>query len=507
MKRFIASVLAVITAIICLTITVSAADKPAAPLVYYKAVNHDKVTLKWDKVTGAEKYYIYINDSATGKNKKIAATTKTSFTLKGLDAYTEYTYAVKAVGKNGSSKSGTITFTTPELWYYEVGDDTFTDDVMHYSHNSVYRQHYDGSGREKFDAYAVIKAADENEEFAGHHYSYGIIAVEQHFGYVYLTAQFFEIDDAEEFDFYRMKNDGTEPVAFGGVVTNSVIADDLFFAAPDKMYLFRDSHFSNGEYIGLDKAKVSLIAKNEKYKNFRIGYVFSADKTCLSKPVTDGECIYWFASPYRSYIDSDKIKYTEEEITPNTSTEAFLYKAKVGGEPESIAKFRFKTTYVEDSITPVGIYNGYIYYSQQEGDTGDGRKYFGFYKISLTDKNAKPIKLFRTRSDEIEAFISGGMLIVTENESYIKKSDTNSCNFYTYDLKAKKPAIKNIKHLNVYSRYVRGKTLFEDLRIINGRIFFKAYKTKTDGYLRTSPIYYSIKLDGGGMKKSNKPFI
>lgn len=507
MKRFLTAFLAVITAIVCFGITAYAAGTPAVPDVYYKLVNHDKVTLKWNKVSGAEKYYIYVNDSATGKNKKIAATSKTSYSLKGLDAYTEYTYAVKAVGNGGNSKLGSVTFTTPELWYYEVGTDSFTDDVLHYSHRNVYRRHYDGSGREKFDAYAVIKVADENEEFAGASYAYSVIDVEQQFGYVYFTAQFFEIDDAEEFDFYRMKNDGTEPVAFGGMVTNSVIADDFFFAAPDKMYLFRDSRFSNGEYIGLNQATVSLIEKKEEYKNFRIGYVFSAAKTCLSKPVLDGDSIYWFASPYRSYIDSDMMKYTEDEITPNTSTEAFLYKAKIGGEPESIAKFRFKTSYGEDSIMPVGIYNGNIYYSQQEGAVSDGRKYFGFYKISLTDKNAKPVKLFRTRSNEIEAFIYDGMLVVTENESYNKKKDTNSCNIYTYDLNAKKPAIKTIKHINTYSRHNRGKTLFEDIRIINGRIFFKAYKTKTDGYLQKSPIYYSIKLDGSGTQKSSKPFV
>ncbi len=53
-------------------------------LLQYKIVNHDKVALRWSKVDGAEKYYIYQYNNKTAKYIKKGETKKT-FELYGCN--------------------------------------------------------------------------------------------------------------------------------------------------------------------------------------------------------------------------------------------------------------------------------------------------------------------------------------------------------------------------------------------------------------------------------------
>ena len=533
--KFVSALLAVMTAMLMMSFSSLAADAPAAPAkVWYKLINHDKVALKWDAVSWAEKYYLYLLNSETGKYGKVGSVTKTNCTLKKLQPDTEYTYAVRAVGKSGSSKLRPVTFTTPEEWYYEIKQGP--------TRNHVYRQHYDGSGRETFNEYELIgiaEAAANGEDISADSInvrsveeSYNIMSVEQYFGYVYFRVQYYNIVDAAEYDFYRMKNDGTEFTAFGSVITGSVYDKSSYFTDADNMYLYRDSCISNGLFIILTNAGVSKTGIQDGEPT-RIRNIWNAEKSCISNIVSDGEYLYWVASPYRSYVDSRLYEYLEEESdkTPNTSTTAYLWRAKIGeptwtvtyneeglmrtketGEkPSNIAEFTFKSDSLEDSLTAIGCHNGYLYYYVQEDvpedydEDEESENTFRFYRISLTDKNAKPQKLFRSRSWCVNAFLYNGKIVLTENEGS-KKPGKCSYNIYTYNLKAAKPTINKIRHFDLFSGDRTENIVFDDFEVTNGYIYFSAFDS-TFKLLDDELRYYRVKLDGASASKSTKPFL
>lgn len=105
------------------SITVSAASskKLDAPknLKVSKKTN-SSVTLKWNKVTGADKYALYWYDSKTEKYVKIKSVSKTSCTVTGLDSGTKYQFKVAALvkGKDGKyteqTRSAAKSVTTEE---------------------------------------------------------------------------------------------------------------------------------------------------------------------------------------------------------------------------------------------------------------------------------------------------------------------------------------------------------------------------------------------------------
>ena len=72
--------------------------------------SNGKPKLSWNKVTGADKYYIY--RSTDGKTfKQYTTTTKTSFTNTGAKKNTKYYYKVKAVcsaNSNANSAYSTV---------------------------------------------------------------------------------------------------------------------------------------------------------------------------------------------------------------------------------------------------------------------------------------------------------------------------------------------------------------------------------------------------------------
>lgn len=66
------------------------------------AASTSSVTISWKKVTGTQKYRVYLYDETTGKYKKAADTTTTSYKLTGLIAGKKYKVRVRAYNKNGS---------------------------------------------------------------------------------------------------------------------------------------------------------------------------------------------------------------------------------------------------------------------------------------------------------------------------------------------------------------------------------------------------------------------
>lgn len=71
------------------------------------AVNYSSVTLKWDKVSGAQKYAVYKYIKSENKNVKIGESSSLSFKVTNLKASTTYMFAVRAYKKtNGKIHYG-----------------------------------------------------------------------------------------------------------------------------------------------------------------------------------------------------------------------------------------------------------------------------------------------------------------------------------------------------------------------------------------------------------------
>lgn len=76
--------------------------KLAAPKGIKGTVSEDKITLKWNKVSGAKAYRVYKYNSKTGKYVKYKDVTGTTCTVTGLKAGTSYKFKVYALtSKNG----------------------------------------------------------------------------------------------------------------------------------------------------------------------------------------------------------------------------------------------------------------------------------------------------------------------------------------------------------------------------------------------------------------------
>ncbi|MGN1303949.1 MAG: RHS repeat domain-containing protein [Oscillospiraceae bacterium] len=89
-----------------LFISASAASKLSAPSGIKAAAGTDKITLTWDKVSGADAYRVYMYDSNSKKFKKIMTTTETKTTITGLLSEESYRFMLSAVKKNGKTYTG-----------------------------------------------------------------------------------------------------------------------------------------------------------------------------------------------------------------------------------------------------------------------------------------------------------------------------------------------------------------------------------------------------------------
>ena len=76
--------------------SVSATTKPLAVSKVTAAATSNSVTLKWDKVKGADDYRVYIYNAETKKYELYKNVTGTKLTVKNLDGKTKYTFTVRA---------------------------------------------------------------------------------------------------------------------------------------------------------------------------------------------------------------------------------------------------------------------------------------------------------------------------------------------------------------------------------------------------------------------------
>lgn len=83
-------------------------DKLASPdNIKASAKTTNSITLKWDKVSGADAYTVYLYNASTGKYEKYKTVTSNSCVIKNLKKNTKYKFKVSALDKvNGKYKEG-----------------------------------------------------------------------------------------------------------------------------------------------------------------------------------------------------------------------------------------------------------------------------------------------------------------------------------------------------------------------------------------------------------------
>ena len=85
----------------------ASADKLPAPDGIKASVSTDKITLKWDKVDGADAYSVYMLNAKTGKYEKYKTVKSEKCTVSGLSKNTKYKFKIVALDSvNGKYKTG-----------------------------------------------------------------------------------------------------------------------------------------------------------------------------------------------------------------------------------------------------------------------------------------------------------------------------------------------------------------------------------------------------------------
>lgn len=86
----------------------SSTSSLSKPEIKAKSSSYEAIKISWAKVKNAKKYYIYRATSKSGEYKKIAETTKLSYSDKKIDQNKTYYYKVKAINGKKSSKYSSI---------------------------------------------------------------------------------------------------------------------------------------------------------------------------------------------------------------------------------------------------------------------------------------------------------------------------------------------------------------------------------------------------------------
>ena len=346
MKKCIVIILSLTLLICFFPISASAEEALKAPTVQYKIVNHDKVSLKWNKIDGAESYYIYMRNNETGKYIKKYEVNSNAVTLKKLSPDTEYSYAVVAV-KDGvkSRSSNKVTFTTPSEWYYfrEVGYPYFD-----LTKSKIYRQHFDGSGKEKFPVDFMLEPLEK-------YYSTNKFELALHCqykGYVYLMVSIPSYSDSSEELYtasWRIKNDGSNAEYF------STVSDtyELYFDKKGNAYVCIRLMWEDND-TG-DTMFAYNVWCNDKF-------IYSSNIEYL---VVGNDCI--FASEYSSN-DSNRSKIV-----------------KINSDGSDVQTFLTEADNI--SIDPIFCDDNYLYYIKRIRSNIDSHRDEELCRVKLSDTN------------------------------------------------------------------------------------------------------------------------
>ncbi len=366
MKKVITAALALVMAAVICSAAVFADSKPKAPVkIWVNIVKHDTVMCKWDKVEGAKSYMVY-KLNKNGEYRKVREFEKTDITISKLKANTEYTYGVSAISKSGA-ESGikSVTFTTPEKWYY-----SFTENK-----DMLERCHYDGSGKQTFDF--IGKIIDSEEERS----SYSLSRVEQQDGYVYVSLSCNGMLDDTWYSFYRMKNSGRDIEHVSGCRKSAV---ERYYYSPDKVFYGSDTFFNGGEAACLMHSEVWMnFMRDGKMTN---DVILDKHMANISSFLSDEKYVYFFASPYHD------LAHAYEDDMEQLDKFVSLYRVSLADPTEEQVKTgtplgelyaKLEYNFFEDNITPLGCRDGFLYYYTLEEKESRHDLRYTFYRTAL----------------------------------------------------------------------------------------------------------------------------
>ena len=386
-------------AVLLMPVSVSA-ETDTAPTVMYKLINHDCIKLKWDEVTGADGYYIYRTDIGTGKTVKCKKlVTDTEFTVKGLEADTDYIFRVAAVsgGKVGN-KSSKVKLTTPCEWYYSIDTPHFSapDSVI------IYRNHYDGNGKEIFDSSKLLDKACSFCTTTQEDYWFEIEFLKYDSDNVYISCKY-SVDENSEFTIFTMNNNG-----------NNIKYYDSFYG-----YLKDINIYDKGILYILYHpwSEYEDATDNIRFYNEKADCLLETDVNEHFSSVTSGNNVYYFSYDENEkqnsikcfdldtgkdnvYIDLDNqyiyLIFCDDKgknlyfIKKKTSekplmAEYELYKLSLNKEKNTIKKiFTFRIdgySGYRGHLKDFSYDNGYIYFKNQYIDYQNNTEHNIFYYI------------------------------------------------------------------------------------------------------------------------------
>ncbi|MCL2053000.1 MAG: hypothetical protein FWG90_00960 [Oscillospiraceae bacterium] len=387
MKKLLSATLAIL--LICIfPISAATAESPALkpPVLQYRLINHDKIALRWSRVEGADRYFIYQLNPETGKYAKKHETQSTSITLTNLEAETEYSYFVAAVREVGGKAnlgraSNKVDFITPFEWYY----------CRHESDDEVYPcvAHYDDTGHRQIgDFYSLVY----DEKFQDYLYqglmSRSVTSAVSYFGewLYYVDVPYSELEWASPASrsFFRVKADGTQESQVSMDSGSTIFFNDEIYMAVSRYYHETDIFYESALY------KFSLDGEN-RYELYNSGSYFDDKIYHMSKYITG------------LAVNDSGIYYLEcTELPPGDTETPFKYDLfHMNHDGENLNRlFAIDDLGSNERLYGFFIDGDYAYYGINIIDT----KYNDvisctMYKVSLKDGEGKK-KIFSDDSDD-----------------------------------------------------------------------------------------------------------
>ncbi|MBD5140102.1 MAG: hypothetical protein HDT25_01600 [Ruminococcus sp.] len=419
MKKFFAVIFAAIFIAVLFPLYASA-EEIKAPTVQYKILNHDKASLKWSKVEGAESYYIYKRDDKTGKYIKKFEVRSNKVTLKNLSPDTEYSYSVVAVkGGEKSKSSNKVTFTTPSEWYYSCDRTDWENGYQ------GYREHYDGSGREQNDMGVNILWYNKQLYHDGWIYYIDVYDEERRYA-----------DDYFSNTLYKVKNDGT-----GNKFLYSFSDQDIekIYVSDNDVFLLSHgkTDYDINDYDGLSVYecglyKISLDGKEHDKLYFMTDPKYFHITNYIVDFTVTADGIY-----YVEYSEKEGV-FTDKGTVEKSDYCCKLYKMNTDGtDVKFIATLDDYGTQGRLSENSLYFQNDCIYYTTES----DG--FCEIRKLSLDTNKIEQVfhcdtKMFDARSEFITEFINGYFYIEASNFNY----DTHEYEYKYYRIKADGTGLK-----------------------------------------------------------------
>lgn len=156
-------------------ISAAASKALSAPTNIKTSAGYDSITLKWNSVSGADAYRVYMYDSYTQKFRKIKTVTETKAVINGLKSDKSYRFMLSSVKKSkekyiGGDFSSKFTVKTKALENKNVVLNEFYVKTVEKGRDLLYTFEYDKMGRLIEVEYNYCNSHAEEYEFRGETY-------------------------------------------------------------------------------------------------------------------------------------------------------------------------------------------------------------------------------------------------------------------------------------------------------------------------------------------------